>query len=155
MPTMSYQMIRWRGTAAFVTVVMLIVSAAQTHAGHVMLQKAGLYEEPTSYTSLAFADPQFLPTQLNKQRVNIDVSFTIGNISAASREYKWLVLLDQGGHVRRAAAGNVSVASRKRVTIIRSTEISCAPRRQVRLIVRLANPAESINASTTCRSQRS
>lgn len=154
MSPISYRAIRWRGAAALVAVVMLIAGTAQTHMGQVMLQKAGLYEEPTSYTSLAFSDPQFLPKQLNRKRVNIDVSFTINNVGAARHGYKWLVLLDQGGYVRRAAAGSVSVASGKRATITQSTEIICT-RRQVRLIVSLANPAESIDASTTCRSQRS
>jgi hypothetical protein len=149
-----HRALRWRGVVAVVAVVAVAAGVAQTRAGHAMLRKAGLFEEPASYTSLAFQHPQALPEQLQSKRANVDVSFVIHNVGSASHDYVWSVLLVQGGHTRRVGTGGVRVPSGRGAAITRSAEISCAGER-VRIVVALARPAEFIDAWTTCWSPRS
>jgi hypothetical protein len=140
---------RWRGMVALVAVVAVAASIAQTSAGHAMLRKAGLFEKPTSYTSLAFQNPHSLPEQLKAKRASVPISFVIHNVSATPRDYFWSVLLRQGRHRHRVAAGGIRVASGHSAGITRSVQISCT-RGQVRIVVNLVHPAESIDASMAC-----
>jgi hypothetical protein len=132
----------------------LAAGLGQTSAGHATLRAMGLFEAPTSYTSLAFLRPQPLPPQLASKRANVDVSFVIQNANGTPRDYQWSVLLDQGQRTRRAAVGSIRVASGRRAVITRSVGIKCAGGK-VRIVVSLARPAEFIDAWTACRSRRS
>jgi|GEM_PF-1517403 len=143
---------RWRGMGALIAVVAVAAGISQTTAGHAALRKAGLFEEPTSYTSLAFL--QSLPEQLASKRANIDISFMIHNAGTTPRDYQWSVLLVRKGRTHRMAAGALRVASRDGAAITRFAEISCTGGR-VRIVVNLARPAESIDAWTACWSPRS
>lgn len=154
MSAVSHSKVKWRGLVVLVAVIALAAGVGQTSLGHAILGKAGLYEEPTSYTSLAFLHPQSLPEQIGSKRTNVDVSFMIQNIGSTSRVYQWSVVLVQGQRTSRAAAGIVSVASGSGAAITRSASILCT-RGQVRIVVRLASPAEAIDAWTTCSSTRS
>jgi hypothetical protein len=149
-----HRMAIWRGVVALAVAVALAAGMGQTSAGKAILQKTGLFEEPTSYTSLAFLDPQFLIEQLGSKRANVGVSFVIHNAGKTPRNYQWSVLLVQSGRTRRVVAGGVRVASGHGAAITRSAEISCT-RVRVRVIVKLVRPAEFIDAWMTCFSPRS
>lgn len=135
-----------------VTLIAVIVLAAgigQTSLGHTLLEKAGLFEEPTSYTSLAFQDPQSLPEQLSSKRATVSISFVIHNSGIIPHDYQWSVLLVQGQRSSHVAAGSVRVASGRAAAITQSVRVSCT-RGQVRIVVSLMRPAEYIDARTAC-----
>jgi hypothetical protein len=142
----------WPGVIALVAVVAVIAGIGQTRVGHVMLRKAGLFEEPTGYTSLAFARPQSLPKPLASKHANVRISFIIRNSGGTPRDYRWSVVLVHGEHTRRVDGGTY-IAPGGAATITRSAEISCT-RGRVRIVVSLARPAESIDAWTACQSAR-
>jgi hypothetical protein len=127
----------------------LAVAVAQTAVGHAILKRAGLFEEPASYTSLAFEHPQSLPEQLRYRRAKVAVSFVISNAGSASRDYEWSVRLVRGHETRRLAAGSVAIAPGHAATIARTADISCA-KGKVQIIVSLAQPNESIDAFMSC-----
>ena len=154
MPGLLYRLTIWRGVVALVAVVAVAAGMAQTSVGHEMLRKTGLLEEPPSYTSLAFQNPQFLTEQLGSKRNNIGVAFVIHNAGITPRDYQWSVLLVQNGRTHRVAAGGLRVASGREAAITRSAEISCT-RVRVRVIVKLASPAEFIDSWIACSSPRS
>jgi hypothetical protein len=145
---------QWRGLVALVAVATLAAGVAQTGAGHALLRRTGLFEEPTSYTSLAFQNSQPPPAQLPARRASVKVPFVIRNASDTAHTYQWSLLLVQGRHTRRVAAGSVGVAARRQVVIARSAKIFCA-RGQVEIVVSLAHPAEYIDAHVTCSSRKS
>jgi hypothetical protein len=149
-----HRTVRWRSAIALVSVIVLAAGLGQTSAGHAMLRAAGLFQAPTSYTSLAFLRPKPLPTPLASKRATVDVSFVIQNANGTPRDYQWSVLLDQGQRTRRAAVGSIRVASGRGAVITRSVKINCA-RGKVRIVVSLARPAEYIDAWTACGSRRS
>jgi hypothetical protein len=145
----------WRWAIALVAAVALAAGIAQTSFGHEALRKAGLLGEPTSYTSLAFVDPRLSVIEsLSATQVPVSVSFEIHNATTAPRYYQWSVLLVQSGRTHSMAAGGVHVASGRGAVITRSVNISCR-RGRVRVIVKLASPAESIDAWMACYSPRS
>jgi hypothetical protein len=145
----------WRGAIALVAAVVLAAGIAQTSFGRDGLRKTGLFEKPTSYTSLAFLDPRLnVIENLSSREVPVPVSFEIRNATSVPHYYQWSVLLVQRGHTHRIATGGVHVASGRGAAISRSVNISCRQRR-VRVIVKLASPAESIDAWMACYSPRS
>src|SRR5580658_675899 len=133
---MLHSSVRWRGLAAFAAVIALAVGVGQTSVGHAVLRKAGLFAEPTGYTSLAFLHPQSLPEQLGSKPTSVSISFVIHNARGAPSEYLWSVLLVQGQLTQRVAAGTVRVASGRGATITRSATILCT-QPQVRIVVSL------------------
>ena len=135
--------------AVIVAAAALAAGLAQTSAGHSLLQAAGLYEEPASYTSLAFTYPQSLPTHLSAAATRVNVSFTVSNASADSRTYHWSMVLDRSGHTHRLAAGLVRVPAGDHATVSRAVRASC-PGGQARMTVELTAPAESIYFLAAC-----
>jgi hypothetical protein len=135
--------------AVIVAAAALAAGLAQTSAGHSLLQAAGLYAEPANYTSLAFTDPQSLPTHLSPAATRVNVSFTVSNASANSRTYSWSMVLDRAGHTNRLAAGVVRVPAGDRATVSRTVGASCAGG-QARMTVELTAPAESIDFLAAC-----
>lgn len=144
--------VRWRGLITLIAVIALATGMGQTSLGHAILAKVGLFEE-ASYTSLAFLRPQTLPKQLSSRQATVVVPFVIHNASGIATDYHWSVALVQGQRTRHVAAGNVRVASGRGASITRSATISCT-RGQVRIVVSLERPAESIDALTACSSRR-
>jgi hypothetical protein len=136
-------------TAAVVAVAGLALALAQTSAGHALLRKAGLYEEPASYTSLAFTDPQSLPSRLSPVPTRVSVSFGISNSSADPRSYRWSVVLQRAGRVKRLAAGEVAVPAGESATVAPIVTASCSAG-QARMSVQVAVPAESIAFWLAC-----
>jgi hypothetical protein len=140
---------RWRGLVGLVGAVVLAAAIGQTAAGHAILRSAGLFEEPASYTTLAFVHPQSLPEQLRSRRMKVALSFVINNVGGSSHDYQWSVRLVQGYATRRLAAGSVAIASAHAAEIARTADISCA-RGKVQIIISLARPDESIDAIMSC-----
>ena len=128
---------------------MTAAGVAQTPAGHSALASAGLFNEPASYTSLAFAAPQSLPEQLRSTHQALGVSFVIRNSSGASRSYQWSVTVLRHGHSHRVAVGGLRVRAGSAATVARQVTTSCAGGR-LRVAVTLSRPAESINFWTAC-----
>jgi hypothetical protein len=137
--------------AAVVAAGALAFGLAQTSPGHSLLQAAGIYEQPANYTSLSFANPQSLPTQLSRSATSMKMSFTISNASAESRTYRWSVVLDRSGHTYDLAAGTTGVPAKGQTAVSRTVQASCTGG-QARVTVELAAPAESIYFLTTCAS---
>jgi hypothetical protein len=150
----SRRMAGWPGAVALGALAAVAVGMGQTSAGHRILQDAGLVAAPVSYTSLAFRNPESLPQQLYAKRADINVSFAIQNAGTAARDYQWSVLLVQGDRVHRLATGKSRIGPGRRTVITRSAATSCSPG-QARIVVKLAHPAENIDALTVCRSRRS
>jgi len=139
---------RWRGTLAALAVVVLAVGLAQTSAGHSLLRKAGLFERPASYTTLAFQHPQSLP-QLASAQTDVPVSFVISNVGRTPRTYQWTLSVAQGSQDRRVATGSIRLAPGHRTALTRAAHVVCAQPR-VSLVVSLVQPAESIHAWAAC-----
>jgi hypothetical protein len=127
----------------------LAAGLAQTSAGHRLLGQAGLYEQPASYTTLAFIDPQSLPTQLSAAPTRVSVPFAVTNTSGGPRSYHWSIVLDRAGHSSRLAAGEVRVPAGDRGTVAGTVTASCATG-QARMTVQIAAPAESIDLRLAC-----
>jgi hypothetical protein len=148
-----HRMVRWRGAVTLIAVIALAFGLGQTSLGHAMLGKAGLFKEPTSYTSLAFLHPQPLPPQLRSRKATVVVSFAIHNSGGTAHDYQWSVMLVQAQHTHPVAAGVARVPPGGGVAITRSARISCT-RGKVKIVVSLARPAEFIDAWTACPSPR-
>ena len=127
----------------------LAAGLAQTSAGHALLGRAGLYQEPASYTSLAFTDPRSLPARLAAAPTRVSVPFAVTNASDGPRRYHWSVALDRAGRSYRLAAGEVGVPAGDRATVAATVTASCATG-PARLTVLLAAPAESIDFWLAC-----
>jgi hypothetical protein len=136
-------------TAALVAAAGLALALAQTSPGHALLRKAGLYEEPASYTSLAFTDPQSLPAQLSPVPSRVSVSFGISNSSADPHGYHWSVLLHRAGQVKHLAAGEAEVPAGESTTVAPVVTAACSAG-QAQVSVQLAAPAESISFWLAC-----
>lgn len=154
MSAMSLRTAKWRGLISLVAGVVLAAGIAQTSLGHTALREAGLFEQPADYTALAFQHPQAPVEQPSSDQTDVAVSFVIHNAGPSPETYQWSVLLIQGSHTSRAAAGSLRLASGQQTALTRPAKISCA-QGQVRIVISLARPSESIDALTTCRSQRS
>jgi hypothetical protein len=127
----------------------LALALAQTSAGHALLRSAGLYEGPAGYTSLAFTDPQSLPSQLFAVPTRVSVSFGISNSSADPRSYHWSVALQRTGRSKRLAAGRVEVPAGGSSVVAPAVTASCSTG-QARMSVQLAAPDESIAFWMAC-----
>jgi hypothetical protein len=134
---------------AIVAVLALALSLAQTAAGRSVLQAAGLYRGPSAYTSLAFSNPQSLPASLPATGTERAVSFVISNVSTSPHRYQWSVFLNQRGHASRLAAGGTQVPADGHAAVSRRVTVSCSGGR-ARLVVKLADPAESVDFWTAC-----
>lgn len=139
------------GWSALVLVALIVTSAslAQTNAGHGLLRDIGLFQTPSSYTELAFIDPQALPTQLQAEKASINVSFGIHNVSDSPRTYRWSIELVRSGQSHLEDAGDVNTAAQGRAVVDRTVTTSCAGGR-LQVVARLASPAESIDFWVTC-----
>jgi hypothetical protein len=127
----------------------LAAGLAQTSAGRALLGRAGLYDTPASYTSLAFTDPQALPAHLSPAPARVSVPFAVTNTSAGPRSYLWSIVLDRAGRSYPLAAGEVRVPAGARATVAGAVTASCAAG-QARLTVQVAAPAESIDFWLAC-----
>jgi hypothetical protein len=142
---------KWRSALVLAAVISLAAAISQTSAGHAVLRTAGLFKQPATYTSLAFADPQSLTENVSSgQTTTVAVAFVIENAGRSSRDYQWTMQVTQGSKSSQVASGNVTIASGRQAAITRSARISCAPG-QVRVVISLADPAELIDALAACQ----
>ncbi|HEX9354948.1 MAG TPA: hypothetical protein VF933_14165, partial [Streptosporangiaceae bacterium] len=141
----------WKGWSSIALVALVAAAAglAQTGAGHAFLQRAGLFQPPVSYTTLAFAHPESLPIQLKSRHASLNVSFVIHNVSRSSHAYHWSILVVRAGRSHREAAGALQVPGEGRATVSRTVNRKCVGG-GLRLVVRLATPPESVDFLATC-----
>ena len=149
MAAVAPPVVKWGRIVAVLALIVLAAGIAQTGAGHSLLRKAGLFEPPVSYASLAFRQPQSLPQQLASARADVPVSFVISNAGHTPHTYQWAVSLVQGTQHRPVATGSIRLAPGHRAALTRAAHVVCT-RQRVGLVVSLAHPAESIHAWTTC-----
>jgi hypothetical protein len=141
--------VRWHGAVALAAVVAVTAGLAQTSVGHAVLKQVGLYHESQPITSLAFLHPESLPEQLSSPRANVDISFEIDNLTSATSTYSWSVLLVHGTDTSSVDTGRTSVAPGHGASITRAVQVACRTG-QVEIIVSLASPRESIDATMAC-----
>lgn len=129
------------------------VGLAQTAQGHRLLGAAGIYEEPATYTELAFSMPGALPNTLPTSTASVRVSFGIQNVSSSPRSYSWSIVLMRSGVSKVNATGTVVTAAQGRATVTKSIVPGCTNGR-VQVVVRLLSPNQSISFWLTCPSAR-
>jgi hypothetical protein len=137
-----------RSLVVLAAVVLAAAGLAQTSPGHALLRRLG-FEKSAAYTELAFTRPQSLPEQLTSRTVVVDVPFEIHNVSPASRDYRWSIMVVRGGHGHHVASGHTRVPAGRTTTVGPAVAISCVNGR-LRLQVVLASPHESIYFWTAC-----
>jgi hypothetical protein len=129
------------------------VSLAQTPAGHMVLRQAGLDTTPAAYTALSFARPQSLPGQLPSPRTSLRVPFSIHNDSSGFRSYQWSLTAARigkgGGLTSRPVSRRITLAPGATVTLDPALRLTCRGG-QIRVTIRLASPAESIDFLSRC-----
>lgn len=140
-----------RGLIALIGGVVVLAGIFQTNSGHVILHTAGVYQEPSGYTSLSFLKPQSLPEKLQSKRTNIAASFVIRNATNSARDYTWSISLIRLGRTVRVYTGTASLTPGSKAQITRSVAIKCSSG-QIRMVASLEHPAESISALMACRS---
>ncbi len=134
---------------------MLVAAAllAQTSAGHSVLRRAGLDMAPPSYSALSFAQPQSLPARLPARHTTMHVPFTIRNNSSDTKSYQWSLRASRigrvGGLTARPVSGRRTLAPGATVTMDPALALSCEGG-QIRITIRLASPAESIDFLSRC-----
>jgi hypothetical protein len=139
---------RWH-LLLLVAALVTCVGLAQTQQGHSVLRDVGLYETPATYTELAFSAPGNLPETLSKPNGNIEVSFSIHNVSGSLRSYQWSIVLVHAGKSQVKASGTLLSPGQGQAEVTRSVAAACAGGR-LQVTVRLASPAESISFWVTC-----
>ena len=141
-----------KGRLAFLPLIALVAlcaGLAQTGQGHAVLGDMGLYETPPSYTELAFTNAGSLPNYTKSAKTEVRVSFGIHNLSGTPHAYRWSIVAVQRGAIEVKAAGAVTVLSQGRATVSKRVAVICAAVRD-QVVVRLANPAESIDFWLAC-----
>lgn len=131
-----------------------VVALAQTAAGHTMLREAGLETAPPSYAALAFAKPQSLPALLPSSHGTMQVPFTIHNYFVTPQSYRWSVTAARTGRhagqpAARPVSGRSTVAAGATAAMNAALRFRCTSG-QIRITVRLASPAESIDFLADC-----
>jgi hypothetical protein len=145
-----HRMSTWPALAALITILLLGLGVSQMAVGQGVLKRTGLVGSSDSYTSLAFLDPQSLPTQIGHTGTEINVSFVIRNATIASRKYQWTLILAQGKHSSRISTGELRVQAGREASVNKAIKISCQ-KGQVRINVSLTQPAQHIDTWMTCK----
>jgi hypothetical protein len=146
--TSSHTARRW-GLVALIAGGTALVSVFQTSAGHALLVKTGLSRGTTGYTSLSFLHPRSLPAQLKTSHAKVGAPFAIHNATPTTHDYHWSVMLMRHGQTRPVHAGTVRLPAGHTAVVSRSIAITCS-QDQVRIVISLERPAESIDAWVRC-----
>jgi hypothetical protein len=142
---------RFRGLIALIGGVVVLASIFQTNVGRAILRTAGMSQGSPGYTSLSFLEPKSLPEQLKSKRSMVEASFVIQNVTNTKRDYTWSIFLIRQGQVDHVYTGSVELTSGGKAEITRSVTIGCTGG-QIRMVVSLKQPAESISALMACHS---
>lgn len=142
---------RSRGLIALIGGIVVLVSIFQTNVGDAILRAAGLSHGSPDYTSLSFLKPQSLPEQLQSKRSKVAASFVIQNATNTKHDYTWSISLIRQEQTYHMYTGSVILTPGRKAEITRYVTIQCA-RGQIRMVVSLEHPAESISALMACRS---
>jgi len=142
---------RSKGLIALIGGIVVLASIFQTNAGRAILRTAGLSQGSPGYTSLSFLEPKSLPEQLKSKYSKVDASFVILNATNTKRDYRWSISLIRQGQADHVYTGNVKLTSGGKAEITRSVTIECTGG-QIRMVVSLERPAESISALMACHS---
>jgi hypothetical protein len=142
---------RSRGLIALIAGIVVLASIFQTNAGRAILRTAGLSQGSPGYTSLNFLEPKLLPEQLKSKYSRVDATFVILNATDTKRDYSWSISLIRQGQADHVYTGNVKLASGGKAEITRTVTIECTGG-QIRMVVSLEQPAESISALMACHS---
>ena len=140
---------RSRGLIALIGGIVVLVGVFQTNAGHAILRAAGLSQGLQGYTALSFLKPQALPRQLQSKRSKVVASFVIQNATNTKRDYSWSIFLIHDAQTDHLYTSNVSLTPGSKAEITRHVTIQCT-NGQVRMVVSLKHPAESISALMAC-----
>jgi hypothetical protein len=140
---------RMRSLACTALVLGATAGLAQTGPGHVLMRTAGLIAAPAPYTALSFTDPQLLPGHLRHGSFDLPVSFRITNFSATAGTYHWSVLLVEGPRTRSVSSGRLTIAPGRTQSLNQRVTGSCRAG-EVRTVVRLSAPPESIDFLASC-----
>jgi hypothetical protein len=130
-------------------VVLALAGLSQTAAGRSVLHGLGLYENPASYTSLYFGDPDSLPERLESEQATVNIYFIVRNASDKPQAYRWSILVERNGKLQKAISDNVQVSSGHATAISRSVTATCTGGR-LNFIVSLASPVLSIGFWSDC-----
>jgi hypothetical protein len=141
----------WWSAVAVVAVVLAAVGIAQTAAGRAVLRAAGLAADPPGYTSLSFASPSQLPSQLYSRNALLSAPFVIRNSAPAPHRYRWQILERRNGRRRALLTGQTAVAGGGSTTVQWQVFTACAGGR-LQIEVALTSPRESIAFWATCLS---
>jgi hypothetical protein len=142
---------RSRALIALIGGVVVLASIFQTTVGRAMLRTAGLSQGSPGYTSLSFLEPKSLPEQLESESSTVEASFVILNATNTKRDYTWSIVLIRQGQANHVYTGSVDLTSGGKAEITRSVTIRCTGG-QIRMVVSLEQPAESISALMACHS---
>jgi hypothetical protein len=137
------------GSAILAVLLLTAVGFAQTSAGHAILRKAGLFEPVASYTALSFSHAGSLPQKLTSAHARVAVTFNIRNMTGSAQRYKWSLIVLRNGHREKTSTGSASVGSGSTATLTRKLSVACVSG-QLRFVVQLDEPAESIDFLTAC-----
>jgi hypothetical protein len=127
----------------------VLVTLAQTPAGHSVLRLTGLEQSPTTYSALYFTDPGGLPVTLPSGHAALNVSFAVHNASQHANSYRWTVQFVRGKKAKSAANGTLTVPAGGTQVENRPVTALC-PSGVLEVVVRLAVPAESIHFTAAC-----
>jgi hypothetical protein len=130
----------------------LLVGLAQTGTGADALGSLGLHSQAEGFTELGFQASGSLPDHVGGPGDGTSMPFIIGNHEGEQRSYAWIVEQRTGDGTRELAHGTTPQLGDARSTLVTpAVTVDCgAPGDRVRVIVRLADPAQSIAFWTRC-----
>jgi hypothetical protein len=128
----------------------LVLGLAQTGPGGDALGSLGLRSPSEGYTELAFEASGSLPEHVTAPTATPDMPFIVGNREGGDRTYRWIIQRRDRSGLRQVATGTTPrLASGSSLIVTPRVRFACAETR-VRVIVRLAEPAQSIAYWTRC-----
>lgn len=148
MPVAGGPIVRVRSPVVAIVLAMT-AGLAQTGTGHTLMRWAGLTAPPAAYTALSFTNPQSLPTGVRSGSFALTVPFTLHNVSATARTYRWSVLAVQGTRSRAAVRGSLTIAPDQAENLNQPVSGFCRTG-PLQVVVRLAAPPESIDFWAAC-----
>jgi hypothetical protein len=129
----------------------LVLGLAQTGPGGDALGSLGLRSPSEGYTELAFKASGSLPEHVTAPTATPDMPFIVGNREGGDRTYRWIIQRRDRSGLRQVATGTTPrLASGSSLIVTPRVRFACGEGR-VRVIVRLAEPAQSIAYWTRCR----